>query len=317
MDPFFARNRLSAYLDGELPPEELRGVEEALQRDPGLRAELERLRATAALLREGGLVDPPPGFADRVRARVGREPIRAGWSRWLHGRTAEALALAAVALLVVGVVSRRGDDAPPPPSPPVVAAVEAPADVGAATAAEPGAPPPQSELAAAPPVTGDGVLGNEAISPKVKAKEKTREQGKTQSMATRGSGEAVEKVPYAPEWEQRLEQDAAPTAEQQTLYSPSPFRYQLAANDAEVLRRIAEIAKALGGRLEDARGRPLAPYEMEQGDMRSVRIVVPSYREAELSKRLRELGSVTAVNGGSSTLVKPGADVPVLLDVNY
>jgi anti-sigma factor RsiW len=320
MDPFFARNRLSAYLDGELSPGELRSVEAALQRDAGLRAELERLRAASALLKEGGRVEPPPGFADRVRARVDREPMRTGWSRWLHGRTAEAIALAAVAMLVVTVVGRRGEDPllpAPPPAVPVPAAPAAPGSavpaptepVAEAAVAIEEAPLGAQVPASAPPATGDGVLGNESVSRKRGPKEVQPAQGKTQSM--------VEKLPYEPEWEQRANQAQEPTAEEHTLYSPSPFRYQLAANDAAVLQRIAEIAKSLGGRLEDARGRPLAPYEMEQGDMRSVRIVVPSYNEAELSKRLRDLGSVTAVNGGNTDLVKPGSDVPVILDVNY
>ncbi len=41
---------LAGYLDGELGPEELGRVEEALERDPALRAELAEMRALARLM---------------------------------------------------------------------------------------------------------------------------------------------------------------------------------------------------------------------------------------------------------------------------
>ncbi|HEY0106440.1 MAG TPA: zf-HC2 domain-containing protein, partial [Rhizomicrobium sp.] len=42
---------LSAYLDGELPPERTREVERLLAADPGLRAELDALRRSDAAFR--------------------------------------------------------------------------------------------------------------------------------------------------------------------------------------------------------------------------------------------------------------------------
>ena len=57
MDPRVARNRLSAYLDDELPPGERSAVKAALDQDDELRAELARLRAVRALLQEDPLFD--------------------------------------------------------------------------------------------------------------------------------------------------------------------------------------------------------------------------------------------------------------------
>jgi len=69
-------DRLDEYLDGLLPPEEARQVEEALARDPLLRAELDSVRRFAGILEE----QTPDGHAvfsvlSRMRARTRRRRI--------------------------------------------------------------------------------------------------------------------------------------------------------------------------------------------------------------------------------------------------
>ena len=70
MDAFFAKNRLSAYLDGSLPEGEAIEVEQALAADPALRAEYEGMRRALKLLREVGPVSAPPDLHSRIMARV-------------------------------------------------------------------------------------------------------------------------------------------------------------------------------------------------------------------------------------------------------
>jgi negative regulator of sigma E activity len=65
--------RLAAYLAGELDADDARALEAALARDPALRARLESIRATDDLLASLPPVEPPAGFADRLRAAVATE----------------------------------------------------------------------------------------------------------------------------------------------------------------------------------------------------------------------------------------------------
>ncbi len=68
-------DRLDDYIDGLLPPDEAREVEEALARDPELRAELERVRRFAELMEEQ---TPDAHAVLRVMSR-----LRARRRRWL------------------------------------------------------------------------------------------------------------------------------------------------------------------------------------------------------------------------------------------
>ncbi|MHC4715634.1 MAG: anti-sigma factor family protein [Planctomycetota bacterium] len=99
------REQLSAYLDGELSDAQARDLEQALQRDPDLSAELDSLRKVSGLVRSLPRARAPEDLADRVLERVERgrllegtaqERTRpAGW--WLS-----RLATAAVVLIAVG-----------------------------------------------------------------------------------------------------------------------------------------------------------------------------------------------------------------------
>lgn len=75
--------RLQAYLDGELTDEDRAAVERLLAESPELRRQLERLRATAELVRGSGAPAPPPGHVDRVRQVVARPT--AWWRGLLPG----------------------------------------------------------------------------------------------------------------------------------------------------------------------------------------------------------------------------------------
>jgi hypothetical protein len=163
MNTFFARNRLSPYLDGELSAEDARAVEAALAEDAELREELAVLRETAALLR-GLDVRAPDGFAERVAARAALEPKPTAWRRWLRGvggaRSLVAVAAAAVFVFAAigGLREPSADDSGNEPE--AVAPAAAPADADAPPPLE---PPPDAEPGDAD-LSGDlsGDLGDDA-----------------------------------------------------------------------------------------------------------------------------------------------------------
>ena len=103
MDSFFAKNRLSAYLDGKLPEPEASEVAAAIERDPELNAEYEHLRRSVNLLRTAGPVKAPSGFHARVMEQVRDEPHPGGLviqlQRVFRRIPTEAMALAAAAAL--------------------------------------------------------------------------------------------------------------------------------------------------------------------------------------------------------------------------
>src|SRR3972149_1966270 len=97
---------LSAYADGERPPQEAEGLRARLERDPGLRLALAEIRQTAGLLRSLPALKPPRAFTlSAERAAVARR----------YPRLQLATALAGLAFfLVVGVdlFARAGMAAP-------------------------------------------------------------------------------------------------------------------------------------------------------------------------------------------------------------
>ncbi|MFB3890431.1 MAG: anti-sigma factor [Phycisphaerae bacterium] len=97
---------LSAYLDGELPDEQVRRIEQALRYDPALARELEQLRATRALVRAAPRQRAPDDFVARVLAQAERSHLvgpgptveSPGVLRW-----ARHFATAAMLLIALGI----------------------------------------------------------------------------------------------------------------------------------------------------------------------------------------------------------------------
>jgi len=95
---------LSAYLDGEVTPDQRGRIEQAVKEDPGLAIELHELSQTRRLVADLPVVHAPRGFVRRVMARAERKHLlgagQAGGAfratRWI------VLAAAAVVLLAAG-----------------------------------------------------------------------------------------------------------------------------------------------------------------------------------------------------------------------
>lgn len=304
MDEFFARNRLSAYLDGELPPPEAREVETALDQSPALRAEYEALRGAVEALRVHGPVSAPAGFADRLDARLAGEPLTAGWRRYLRRVRLDVamLAAAAVVVLVVSSVPQSEEQAAPGvPAP--APAPEAPPE--AAPGAAPEAPQAQE---AGTTVASDGVLGNEP--PPAARRAPTAPTSPRVSKKPGSKQEKQEREAYTPEWEKSSAEPAP------AVFAPPSVRYRLRPQTDLGLRELAALAASLGGRLTDANGKPLAAYPMESGDVRVVRIQVPAYNAGAVEAKLHGLGTVETLAAGSDrTLYAAGAEVPITIEV--
>ena len=309
MDEFFARNRLSAYLDGELSAAETREVEDALAQSPTLQAELETLRAGIALLRSGGRIPAPSGFASRLEARVAREPMRVGWTRHIRAVRPEVVLLAAAACLVLVFAGRRPEevevaapegDATQGEEAPVADAVPVADPDGTAVAEADGAP--AVDAAGMPGVeAANGVLGDEPLARK-------------SSMAKRPPGASkpsakAEREAYTPAWEQQGAPAAPPTVQ-------APPRYRIQLTSETGLRDLEAIVRQYGGRLEDERGRPLAPYPMEVGDTRKVRLNIPSgtISAGQLYDRLQALGHTELTQ--TDTLYGGTGAAPIVVEVS-
>ena len=299
MEEFFARNRLSAYLDGELAAGEAREVEDALARSPELRAELAELRRGVDLLKLGGPLSAPPGFADRLEARLSGEAMPVGWRRYTRGVRVEAALLAAAAAVVLVFLARK-----PAEEAPTVAAVppaEVPAGPPAAEAPPVEEPPaPAVDVAGAPGVAADGRLGGELAK---------KAGPRQQSFA--GKSASTAKEAYQAPWEQQENAPETPP----TVQVSAPFQFRLRPTSDTGLKELAALAASLGGTLADERGRPIAPYPMNAGDTRRVKLLLPSVNAGQVYARLQDLGAVDAVQINERTAYASGASVPVVIDV--
>lgn len=299
MDAFFAKNRLSAYLDGSLSEAEAAEVEQALARDSALRGEFEAMKRAVTLLREAGPVRAPADLHAKIMERLAAEPMPGGRLAWLRrplGRLPmEGLALAAAALLVVVAIQWKpgqpSQEAAPPESPPQevakseeVAATPAVPSTPAATTTSPGPVPRKAprdlDLGKAIPVPSSG------------------DSRKDKSAAV------VPDEPYVPEWER---QEAAQRAASSAAVEAPPdlesaitervsmrtaMYYRINAEDPAILAVLARLAERSGGSLVDASGAPAAARELTiEENYEKVSLVIPPGKLGEVTSALRALGA--------------------------
>jgi len=147
------QEQLSAYIDGELSETEARNVSSAIEADPLLAQELQKLRSVRQLYRTSDVQHAPRGFTDRVLNAVEREELM----KEVVTRQAmttpfwkKSLAVAAVTLLAagIGIILVTGPD---------WFARDGQAskdtDTDVSNPADPGRQDPASEVAQNPPVS--------------------------------------------------------------------------------------------------------------------------------------------------------------------
>ncbi len=103
--PHRIQHQLSAYLDGELPPDEMAEVRRHLDDCQTCQEELDSLRATKHLLGRMAPPELPRDFATGLWARIER-PQERRWIWW--PRPVVAFAAVALALVLVAVPLVRG-----------------------------------------------------------------------------------------------------------------------------------------------------------------------------------------------------------------
>ncbi len=292
MDTFFAKNRLSAYLDGALPEREAAEVADAIARDPALQAEYDALRTALRTLRQHGPISAPEGFKARVMARVDREASTGGVVVQLRRRLTrvplEALAVAAAALLVVFTTTLQVADTPSsttpadrassaPPSPPLAEAPDAAEE------------PTQDAPAAAAPASQEPATASEA-KPKAKAPPKAR--SKPASRTATAAPEAA----YVPEWESGQGRQEAAFGSIEGL--------ALSVSDPKVLEKLYVITDRAGGRMLDEASQSLRPYALTSDEpVARVVLMVPVKNASTMRDQLLGLGaSPSAAPAGGPTL---------------
>jgi hypothetical protein len=156
--------QLSAWMDGELSPEEARFLERRLQHDAALRAKWERMQLASSCLR-GHDLRPMPELAERVAVALEGPEAPARRARpWFGWAIAASLAVLAIALVprlqsppaAPPVATTPPVPAPTVPAPVITAPTPGAADLVAERAPEPAPAVPGSEapaVAAATPAT--------------------------------------------------------------------------------------------------------------------------------------------------------------------
>jgi hypothetical protein len=259
-DPTRTQEDLSAWLDGELTPEESADLEAELQRDPALRAELAGLEGVVRLLREQGPAEAPAGFHAAVMDRVEREhPVeRFDLLRWLTARWESlAIGLAAVAAVAlampVGLSLREGAEGPAEASP---AAARQLGEGGDQQMLDPTPDPSQRGLAA------PDLRAGRPENPKILGRASTPEGG----------------VPPLPE--------VAVSAE--LADEASTWRTSIAGADGRVKGELLDLARRFGG-ARTLEGEPITDPEWS-GDKEQLVIQVPPDRLEVFRKELEARG---------------------------
>ncbi len=349
MDEFFARNRLSAYLDGELSDAEMAEVARALEEQPELREAYRELQAAVELLREHGPVQAPPRFHAQVMQRVEGVGHRGGWLSRLLGplgrHPAQGLGVLVVAAAVLLLVFRGpqlddlggsdplGADGPAVDLPPEREAAAPGPELepeeeqgGTADSAQEHPPQADAQVGSADAAKGQGSkmgAGSEkGASPKA-SKELLGTSGGVPIQ------EHLEKTKgtHIPDWDKEPD---APTAVLQTVepepsasagssgnMAVSPFAYRLTPTEANALFNLVVLAERLGGGAYDLGGAPLEPQGLTvERNYAEVVLKIPASALTEVEPQLRKLGGVVSVRADHSRLYPEDA-VHVTVEVQY
>lgn len=340
VDSFFARNRLSAYLDGTLSKTEAAEVCEAIARDPELQREYRAMRRALEVLHRQGPLSAPSDLHLRVMGRVtlerGPSTWRARWRRSTARVLVEAIALAAAAVLAVVILVRRTHTDPRP------ARTERMASPNRVPAAIPSKPTavPSTEVAGA---EGQGATVRGATSGKMPAAPMAHEDPAERATAPAQPASAPTLAPspaapadrpsthragqhkavYVPAWDRPTydpehgpDANAAATRAGEPLDASSPptapsdggptglatsYGYRITLSDAAVLDELDRIASQFGGELLDASGHAFAPRTLSiEDNYARVHLVVDTASTRAVQTELSRLGATMVSPVGPS-----------------
>jgi negative regulator of sigma E activity len=310
---------LSAYLDGELAPEEVAELEAALSTDPDLREQLDALEATVTWMRTHGPLEAPEGFAEGILARVAEEdaPVAAlVWLRRPLGVPLEALALAAAALLVLVLAMQPEGE---PSATLADREIYEPSTPGAAAWApaeeeEPEAPESVESVAPAPMIAPGPSRPSASARPRPAARKK---DGVAPTMAAPAPKPAplIDKsgsVGFTG-GEQVQEAEAEGGTSGLGGMTRVPFTYTLSATNSGVLKQLDVLVRRLGGRLETSRGEAFPVAVMGPGT-EQVFVRLPNTQIATFGAELARLGDVHLQDANEMVV---SSEVTLQIQVDY
>jgi negative regulator of sigma E activity len=332
MDDFFVKNRLSAYIDGELPENEMAEVARAIEENEELRAECERMRFAIRLLKEHGPSKAPPGFHAIVMTRTDGLPLPRTWRdvflTSLMKLPREGMVLAAAAAIVLVVIWRMPEQAPAPPTGDEAAAptaeraqeelareVDAPSQKLSQQAAlekalDSSSLPGSAAGRKTPPAEIESLLGLGSRGPS--ARPEASRTGSPKLGQMRMPTVTPPDEPYEAPWEKEEdlakrdgvrarisladpEQGASSGAE--TLATLAPIAYRLYPTSSDALRAIVTFTERLGGQALGTNGKPLKPFLLsdERNHARMILRIPPGRLDA-LEPYLKQVGGVSEVS---------------------
>jgi len=317
MHPFFAINRLSAYLDGDLPRRERLEVERVLSRHPELEAELLNVQNAVRLISQVGPARAPRRLVpevlqaleerqqspfrgpDRVRNMLlglgVTLAIATGLAVWMNsGDSADAPAVDAAADAAIDDFLDGSTD----PDALAELAADPPIAPDEATASEE-APASEEDSGGAPGFGDAGLLANDPNpgSDELEPVEGTAPAGRmeiseSRRLPTPPQNAAGQIEPFIPDW------DKDPVhAESGSSSLLQVAVYRVYANTPDILRSLHDLAQANGTLLTDSMGKPIQIRSLSGGDdFASAHLTLPAANMEVFLGQLARLGLAVEVS---------------------
>lgn len=285
MSTAFANEQLSAYLDGELDATQVAQLEALLQEDPELRSELEALERATDFFRTHAPLKAPDNFVENVLALVEHEPVPANnpaWWRRPFGMPIEGVAVAAAALLVLGVTLnfQSGTDAGQFGS--------APRDAAVAQKASPSKDEASAKAVAKADVPVSDAVADAAPKAAV-GLEKTATGGLAAEALKLGKeayGSGDEAMAASDEG---TSEDGASDAQPKMRAS---YSYSVTTDDPDVMAGLLRAAAKHRGKVEDGKGMGVDGEAMDGKEADTFFVHLPASALAQFGDELRTLGKV-------------------------
>ena len=329
--------RLNDYLDGELGPAQVAAFEDALSKDPALRAELESIQAAMELLRTEGPLQAPTGFHERVMAQAAVEPMpQIGWMdrlrRFFRDLPMETLAMAVAATIVLVLVGNFLPDSGEPETEPAAlqpAEPERRATAGAQETKEaaqktPGAAPSIQAEDEIDPIreVANGLISGPVDNSTSDKPAKSGSMDKADMKGPKGSdvvgmldlgtqGEAPIGSPSGAE--PAFETPEAQSVDLETQLNAA-VAYSVVVKDSSSLRQIAALAERHGGRAVHGKtGATLSEADLDGGRVQ-VQVRIPPAQLASFHSALNSVGAAQRTSMNDANLYGPDT-ISLNLDV--
>ena len=329
--------RLNDYLDGELGPAQVASFEDALSKDPALRAELEGIQAALELLRTEGPLQAPAGFHERVMAQAAVEPMpQLGWMDRLRSFfrevPMETLAMAVAATIVLVLVGNFLPDSEEPETEPAAmqpAEPELSTTAGAQDTKEAAWKPPEAASSTQAEKEIDSIreVANGLISGPVddSASDKPAQSASMDKADLKGprDSDVVGMLDLGTQGEEPTgstsgAEPASEISEAQSVDLEAQLNaavaYSVVVKDSSSLRQIAALAERHGGRAVNAKtGAALSDGDLDSGRVQ-VQVRIPPAQLASFHSALNSVGTAQRTSMNDANLYGPDT-ISLNLDV--